>query len=250
MNYKFLFIITSAIIPFTAGSANTKEERLDQTLKTILSIREKAPNSIILLSESSYCKLSDDYKNILSEKVDIMIENYNDSILRQIYSNLEKNPEKVDFGKSLLETRGMIIAFDKIIQTNLYQQVHRIFKISGRYYLNETFDILDYCSKFLYNYYIFNVSKYNDTTLEYFKDMMGIDGQLTTGLWSFCSSLMPDIYENYKNCFIYIDWILSTNNCIDIERCLYKFIDMEKVINTKILGVTQIHGPTGKSYKL
>lgn len=250
MDYKFLFIVTSAIVPFRVGSANTREERYQQTLKTIQSIREKVPDAFILLTESSSCKLSDDYKNELEQKVDLMIECYEDPILQQVYSNLERNPEAFNFGKSLLETRGMILAFEEIIKRELHQKVHRIFKFTGRYFLNDNFDIHDYCSRCLLQKYVFGVCKYNDQGLEYFKDIMGIDGQLVTGLWSFCSTLMLETYELYQKAFQYIDWVLSTNNSIDIERCLYKMIDINKVIDMKILGFTQIHGPNGNIHQL
>jgi hypothetical protein len=246
MDYKFLFIVTSAIIPFKTGSANTESERYEQTLNTISSIRNKVPNSIILLVESSQSKLPDDYRKEIIKRTDSFIECYDDQILKQIYDNLEKNPHQINFGKSLLESRGMIIAFEKILKTKLYQNVHRIFKISGRYFLNDTFEIEDYQSRCLYNFYVFNICKYNDSEYEYFRDLIGIDGQLVTGLWSFCSSLMTETYELYQKAFSYIDWILSINNCIDIERCLYKFIDMNKVIHMQNLGVTQIHGPNGE----
>lgn len=250
MDYKFLFIITSSIIPFKSGSANTTDERFQQTLNTISSIRGKVPNSTILLVESSQHKLSEDCRKEILSKTDIFVECYRDEILQQIYSNLDRSPERMDFGKSLLETRGMNIAFDKIVKDKLYQKVHRIFKISGRYFLNDTFDIEDYCSRCLYHSYVFNVCKYDDNGLEYFRDIMGIDGQVITGLWSFCSSLMPETYELYQKVFTYIDWILSTNNCIDIERCLYKFLDFNKVIHMRTLGVTQIHGPNGNYNQL
>jgi len=139
MDYKFLFIVTSAIIPFKTGSANTESERYEQTLNTISSIRNKVPNSIILLVESSQSKLPDDYRKEIIKRTDSFIECYDDQILKQIYDNLEKNPHQINFGKSLLESRGMIIAFEKILKTKLYQNVHRIFKISGRYFLNDTF---------------------------------------------------------------------------------------------------------------
>lgn len=250
MDYKFLFIITSAIAPFKSGSANTKQERFEQTLKTISSIRDKVPNSLILLVECSQYKLSEEYRKEIIDQTDLFVESYNDQILQQIYSNLEQNPKSIDFGKSLLETRGMVLAFNHIIQEQVYQKVHRIFKISGRYFLNETFDIEDYCSKCLFNYYIFNVCNYNDSGFEYFRDLMGVNGQVITGLWSFCSSLMMETYELYQKVFSYIDWVLSTNNCIDIERCLYKFLNMNKVIQVKNLGITQIHGPTGEIHQL
>jgi len=250
MDYKFLFIVTSAIAPFKFGSAHTKEERFQQTLNTIESIKSKAPNSSILLVESSQHKLPEEYREEIIKQTDFFVECYEDPILQQVYSNLERSPNSFDFGKSLLETRAMVLAFDKIIKEEIYQKVHRIFKISGRYFLNQTFNIQDYSTKLLYHYYVFNVCKYDDKGLEYFKDLMHIDGQLVTGLWSFCSSLMFELYELYQKSFNYIDWILSINNCIDIERCLYKFIDMNKVIHMQNLGVTQIHGPTGKLHQL
>ncbi len=246
MDYKFLFIVTSAIIPFKVGSANNQQERYEQTIKTISSIREKDPGSIILLVESSQYQLPKEYRKEIIQKTDFFVECYEDEILQNIYSNLNSNPNSFDFGKSLLESRGMIIAFEKILRDKIYQKVHRIFKISGRYFLNDTFDIKDYQTRCLYDFYVFNVCKYNDNGYEYFRDLIGVDGQLVTGLWSFCSSLMEETYELYQRAFSYIDWILSINNCIDIERCLYKFIDMKKVIHMQNLGCTQIHGPNGE----
>jgi hypothetical protein len=250
MTYNFLFIITSAIIPFKVGSANTTVERFEQTLQTISSIREKIPNSSILLVETSQFKLSDEYLDELKSRVNIFIDCYSDSILQSTYSNLEQNPKTIDFGKSLLETRGMILAFEKIIKNNLHQKYNRIFKLTGRYYLNSDFEISDYCSKCLIGKYVFNVCDFSKDSDDYFHKLMNINGQLTTGLWSFCNSLIVETLNLYYKSFEYIDWILSTNNCLDIERCLYKFIDRSKVINLKTLGVTQIHGPTGKYYQL
>lgn len=251
MEPKFLFIVTSAIIPFKEGSINSKEERYLQTLKTIESIREKVPNSYVLMVETSEYKLSEDQRKVFLDKCDDFLELYFDDTLKQIYSNLYENPKKFDFGKSLLESRGMMAAFSYITQNDKFKDVTRIFKISGRYYLNDNFDIVDYYSRCLIGYYVFLVNKFEpEKSFEYFKDMMGVDGQLTTGLWSFCPSLMQDIMELYIRCFAYIDWIIGLGNCIDIERCLYKFIDMDKVVNTRILGLTQLHGPTGEVYNL
>ena len=54
MDYKFLFIVTSAIIPFKVGSANNQQERYEQTIKTISSNASIIP----LVSSSDFPKLN------------------------------------------------------------------------------------------------------------------------------------------------------------------------------------------------
>lgn len=251
MEHKFLFIVTSAIIPFKQGSINTKEERYLQTLKTIESIREKVPNSHILMVETSEYKLSEDHRKVFLELTDDFVELYQDETLKKIYSNVHENPKTFDFAKSLLESVGIIGAFTYVGQKDLLKDFTRIFKISGRYYLNDDFNIIDYYSRCLIGNYVFSVVKFDpENKFEYFKDMMGIDGQLVTGLWSFCPSLMQEIFQIYTHCLAYIDWIIGIGNCIDIERCLYKFMDMKKIVNMRRLGVTQLHGPTGNVYQI
>jgi len=251
MDYKFLFIITSALLPFKNGSFhNLSEDRLNQTLQTIETVREKVPNSTVLLVECSEFKLEEKYRKMLIKSSDIFLECCDDDSLKRTYENLHSNPNQFDFGKSILESIGMRNAFEKIITDKIFLYHHRIFKLTGRYYLNENFDINDYRSRCLMNYYVFNVCKFNNKNLEYFKDLMGIDGQVTTGLWSFCSTLIYEIYETYQKSIQYMDWVLSIGNSIDIERCLYKFIDEKNIVNMKVLGITQIHGPTGEIHNL
>ena len=94
MNYKFLFIVTSSIIPFKVGSAHSPQERFEQTLNTIKSIREKVPNSIIWITESSSVELPEEYSTKLIEQSDYYVEHYDDDVLQQLYENLDKCPEK------------------------------------------------------------------------------------------------------------------------------------------------------------
>ena len=99
MNYKFLFIVTSSIVPFKVGSFHSPKERFEQTLDTIKSIREKVPNSIIWITESSSVELPEEYSTKLIEQSDYYVEHYDDEVLQQLYENLDACPEKVDFGK-------------------------------------------------------------------------------------------------------------------------------------------------------
>jgi hypothetical protein len=243
MNYKFLFIVTSSIIPFKVGSTHSPQERFEQTLDTIKSIREKVPNSVIWITESSAVKLPEKYSIELMKQSDYYVEHYDDEVLKQLYENLDKCPEKFDFGKSLLETRSLFNTFVQIQDLDFT----RAFKISGRYTLNDEFDIGDYESRILNNYYVMQVHQMKD---DLFNLLCGVAGQVTTGLWSFDKSLLNETIQMYQKCFSYMDTMMSYTGGIDIEHSIYKWIDHSKVIKIPSLGVNRNHGPSGEIYPI
>ncbi len=81
----------------------------------------------------------------------MFLEFCEEPVLKQIYENLEKRPELIAYGKSLLETRGLLNTLYVIKKHNLFSDSQRVFKLTGRYLLNDDFDIQDYQSKFLEN---------------------------------------------------------------------------------------------------
>jgi len=128
-----LILITSVIntpnkpLSYTKNrSVFTRNERFEQTKKTILTVREKVPNSIILLVECSD----------LNEEESLFLNNNCDYLL-----NLweQKNLHKNIFGlsKSLGEGTQTICAINFIIKNNI--KFKYFFKISGRYWLDEDF---------------------------------------------------------------------------------------------------------------
>lgn len=243
MNYKFLFIVTSSIIPFKIGSFHSSEERFNQTLDTIKSIREKVPNFMIWITESSPVELPKEYSEELIRQSDYYVEHYNDEVLKQLYENLNKCPEKFDFGKSLLETRSLFNTFVQIQDLDFT----RAFKISGRYTLNDEFNIADYESRILNNHYVMQVHQMKD---DLFNLICGVDGQVTTGLWSFDKSLLNETIQMYQKCFSYMDTMMSYTGGIDIEHSIYKWIDHKKVIRVPFLGINRNHGPSGEVYPI
>lgn len=243
MNYKFLFIITSSIIPFKVGSFHSPEERFKQTLDTIKSIRDRVPNSIIWITESSAVELPKEYSDELMRQSDYYVEHYDDEVLKQLYENLNNCPEKFDFGKSLLETRSLFNTFVQIKDLDFT----RAFKISGRYTLNDEFNISDYESRILSNYYVMQSHKMED---DIFNLICGVEGQVTTGLWSFDKSLLGETTQMYQKCFSYMDKMMTYTGGIDIEHSIYKWIDHNKVIRIPFLGVNRNHGPNGQVYPI
>jgi hypothetical protein len=113
------------------------EERFEQTKKTINTIRNKIPNSIIFLIDCS--QLKDYEKEYLVNFTDIFINLYdlNDyNIINNVFSK----------SKSLGEGTLTIYAINYLQQNNF--DFDNFYKISGRYWINNNF-----------NYDIFNNNK-------------------------------------------------------------------------------------------
>jgi hypothetical protein len=113
------------------------KERFEQTQRTINSIRDKIPNSIIFLIECSL--LNENERKYLKENTDIFINLYdldNTALIDDIYS----------LSKSLGEGTITIYALEYLIKNNII--FDNFYKLSGRYWLNNNF-----------NYQIFNNDK-------------------------------------------------------------------------------------------
>jgi dTDP-4-dehydrorhamnose reductase len=144
---KDIFLITSVIQTGSNAwsythirSVFTPQQRFEQTLKTISSIRALKDGSRIIVCECS--PLNEKMEQILREKSDIYLNCYHNAEIQEacIHTN------KKGYGE-LLQTK----------YTLQYVDAHRIqykrmFKISGRYWLTSTFDK----SRFSTTEYTFN----------------------------------------------------------------------------------------------
>jgi hypothetical protein len=146
-----IFIITSVINtgnnPWSytgLRSCFTPEERLNQTIKTIETIRDLNDNTKIMLVECS--NLDESSENILRSKVDYFIQTYNIEDIRK--SCLETNKKGYGEIKKLQEAC-------KFIKNNNIS-FNRLFKISGRYFLNKLFDKNKYDIESKFTFKMFN----------------------------------------------------------------------------------------------
>jgi hypothetical protein len=103
------------------------EQRFEQTLKTIETIRHHLPNAIVFLSECS--NLPATMETVLKDKTDIYLNCYDNNEVHNacIQSN------KKGYGE-LLQTRE---ALQLVKERNI--PFNRFFKISGRYWLTDHF---------------------------------------------------------------------------------------------------------------
>lgn len=255
---KFLFLIGSALKHFQEDkfSAYGEQQRFEQTLQTIECVREKVPNSYVVLFECSSKPIDQKQKDILKEKADLFLEFYNEPVIKQIYENLENRPELITYVKSLLETRGLLNTLYVIKKHNLFSDSQRVFKLTGRYLLNDDFDIKDYESKFLdgkyiikrYEYLPQESENYNEKELEnVYAYLYGAKGMMITGLWSFDRILFNDAVEALEKAFTYMEKMIQYTAGTDVEHSLYRFINKKDIVSVSNLGLTMVKGMSGEN---
>lgn len=203
-----LFIVTSAINSFR--SVIPIETRFQQTLETLESIRNKVPDSIIALAESSPDPVSDTMLQELSKKVDYLLTN----------SNV---PDIIQLGKQGLqspaEAYSLFVTLDIIENMNL-PDVTRVFKLTGRGTLTDDFHLEDHNlpGKYLFKRRV-------DSWMS--KDIQLVD----TRIFSFCQSLIPETKEMMK---AIINHSLQTGR--DLEHCVFELLDKEKLEERDVMG--------------
>jgi len=134
---KNIVIITSKIyvsnneFSYTKNrSIYTKDERYNDTIKTIYSVKEKIKDCYIVLFDNSLFTC-EEYNNLKSE-VDFFINITNDDDLN-FYTNKFKY-------KAFSEMFQIIKCYEYFISKINKKYIKNIFKISGRYFLNDNFD--------------------------------------------------------------------------------------------------------------
>jgi hypothetical protein len=135
-----LFLITSVINTGGLGwsytstrSVYTPQERFEQTLKTIESVRKYMPgDTVIVIAEGS--KLAQSMIDTLTDSVDVFLDL---SDIKEVQDAC-LNTDKKGYGE-VVKTR---LAFEYIQTQNI--AFDRMFKISGRYFLTDRFVIQNF----------------------------------------------------------------------------------------------------------
>jgi hypothetical protein len=205
-----LVLVTSVICTpntplsyISTRSVYTHDERFEQTKKTIETIKQKIPNSKILIVECS--NLNEEQNEYLKNNVDYFINIINDcDKCNNIYSK----------SKSLGEGTMTLYAIKYIIDNNI--EFKKLIKISGRYWLSENFDN----NKFINN----------DIVIKYIDD--NIDN-VFTALYQLPRESIMNLKTFLENKFT------EMNNCVGYEVLFANFIKSEKgiIINLNPIGL-------------
>ena len=202
----YCFIITSVIYPKPGKQVQyngirsifSPEERAQQTLQTIESIRVKVPGAKIILVESG---LRGDLPFELHKKVDQYIYVGNKKLVRWSCDSKQK---------SLGEIMMLYYAMKNFKFTADFY-----FKISGRYFLNEEFNLNDW--------------KQGEFVLQYIKE-----DYVCTRLYGFRQSA----FATWK--YALLKGIPLTMTAYPIENTLAKYIPRKQVRRLAVLGVSGV----------
>jgi hypothetical protein len=176
-------------------SVFSRKERFEQTKLTIQSIKNKIPNNKILIVECS------DF----TEEEKIYFEKECDYILN-LWNNTELHSDIFGLSKALGEGTLTMQGFRYINENNI--RYANLFKISGRYWLNDKFDYNIFNNQSL----IFKIPDGGSICVVLYKIPNYIQEPLDT--------FLKANYFNMKNCICYEELILNFLKSIDHKNIL------------------------------
>lgn len=232
-----LFLITSAIK--TKFGMFEEQKRIDQTFQTIESIRKRVPNAKIVIVESSALPVEEELLEQFREHVTFIVNMSGDKILKHIFDNTEN----WDIAKNMSE----LLAFNSALpmleeQTKIFEDVDRIHKLSGRYTLNDNFNLNIY-ERFPDK--IILPMRYKSQFTDAL-DNTNIPFQYMSRLWSWPKSLHEEIKDFYKKASDEFVERLKQKSRVDMEHLLFLLLPPEHIREIPIVGVKGRLGQNGR----
>ena len=234
---KYGVFITSAIN--AKFSIYKPQERLAQTLETIASVRARIPNGVICLTDCSQPGISDDVKAQLVEHVDHFMDFSGDENVVWIHDNIEVQ----DIVKNLTELSVVHSFFEMAQEEGWFEGCDRIFNVSGRYMLTDTFNTADYENDIVGDKYV--VSK--RMLSQFAPGVTGVDQQHMLRVYSFGGSRMGEFILLLEDMVEHMQDRVNAGGYIDIEHLWYKFLPKADVVEFARTGVKGLVAPNGQA---
>lgn len=211
---NILFIITSLVkVKDDYVSAFTADERYKQTLNTIHSIRSRLPYAHIVVVEASHSNIPVVFEGVIMYYVDNSILGDSKSIGEAI----------------ILQT----FLSSSLYKTLTYERNHLIFKISGRYFLDENFDITKFDENKINCRLIDTKNDPNDNHYNRYNINCNPDICSVTSLFAFPSNMTE--YFHGRMQFV-IDSILRVGS--DIEHHIFRNVSNEMINQIGLIGIS------------
>jgi hypothetical protein len=233
---KHCFIVTSAVNS-KFGIYNS-DERLSQTIITLQNIKFRVPDAKIIVMECAGSPLTQKQSDLLEQHSDLVVDFSNDSDVQAIYQSdnwdvVKNSTEIMCFGRTLrlCKNDGDLEGYD------------RIHKMSGRYILNDDFDLG------IYDKYPNRIIIGPKHQSQFPFQITGIELQYMARLWSWPATELDTVIKVYEDSLSYIGQRVSQGGYADIEHVLYKFLPTELVQEIPVLGVEGFIAPNGVPIK-
>ena len=222
-----LFIVTSALNP-NMGVLN-RQQRLEQTIEGLISLREKCPDAVVILADGSPEKVEREKYDSMSQWVNLIADFSGDKDIAQFASTGRKSE-----AENLLMLKMMMLMKQSPELMKLMYSVRRIYKFSARTTLHDEFDVAEHDH---FGKYVFK--KRMPTWLggevaETFTDL------LITRFFSFCPSLIDD-YSIV--CRRNVDVIQNTR--VDTEHAHFFNIESDRLVELDKIHCQGVMASTG-----
>lgn len=237
-----LFIVTSAIN--SKFGVFTPEQRLEQTIGTITSIKNKLPNAKIVIMECCGTPITSEQADKLRAVSDYFKDMSSDADVQALYDNdnwdvVKNGTEIMCFGRILNELKNNPELAEK------FKGVDRMHKMSGRYILNDMFDPETYESSDVLDKIIIG-PKYRSQFPEHVTTQ---PWQYMARLWSWPTSRLDEVIKVYEDSLVFFAERLAAGGYVDIEHVLARFLNPTHVHEIQNLGVEGCIAPNGQPIK-
>lgn len=233
---KSAFIITSALN--TKFGVYTTEQRLQQTLDTIASIRRHVPDAKIVAIELAGISPTAEQVEIMTANTDLYIDFSKNEAVVDIFNSTDN----WDIVKNTTEVMGFANALEQMQANHTFNDVDRVFKISGRYTLSDTFDIKQF--EQLPGRIVVATRRNSQFGAAI---TGGITQQYMSRLWSWPVEATEQVIEAYNDGFVYIAERIAAGGYCDIEHLLFKYLPSALVTEVAKVGVQGNIAPNGQA---
>lgn len=237
---RYAFLVSSAIN--TKFGVYNSAQRLEQTLNTVSSIKNRVPDAKIILVEMGGIPLTEDQSQQLTKAVDHVLNFNNDPTVVDLFNSTDN----WDIVKNVTEVMCFSRALATLKEhTGVLDGVQRIFKISGRYLLADEFDISYYDQYSVQHHIVVSQAR----SSQFPHELTRVEKQYMSRLWSWPAALTPEVLDVYNKGLVYIQERILDGGYCDIEHMLYKFLDHNKIIEKDLVGICGNIGPNGAAVK-
>lgn len=231
---KKLFILSSAIN--SRFGKFSPEQRLEQTLDSIRSVKTQCPDAKIALIEMTGVAITDQQATQLMAHLDYFFDYTKDPAVIDIYNSTDN----WDIVKNTTEVMCFTNALTSLKEQGVIDQFDRVFKMSGRYLLTDNYQSVDYQQ--LADRIVVLERKGSQ-----FPPVItgGMQYQYMSRLWSWPAELTDQIVEAYGEGFMAMAQRYADGGYFDIEHMLYAYLPKELVTEVPRVGLRGLLGPNG-----
>lgn len=231
---KPLFILTSAIN--TRFGTYSPDVRLQQTVDSIKSIKERCPEAKICVVEMAGVPIKEDQARQIQAHCNYFFNFSGDEAVKSIY----ESTDNWDWVKNTTEVMCFANALNELSAQNILENFDRIFKMSGRYQLTENFPTVDYDS--LPDRIVILERKGSQFPPQV---TGGKQYQYMSRLWSWPANETQKVIDAYNEGFVAMAEHIHAGGYFDIEHMLYAYLPKDLVTEIPTVGLRGLLGPTG-----